>query len=111
MNTRNKYGSKRTKYGGRTYHSKKEAKYALQLDWLVKAGEVKEWKPQHRIPLKVNGTVVTTYIMDFRVLTASGDIEYHEVKGAETPLWKVKWKLLKAILSVEENPPKLVLVK
>jgi hypothetical protein len=35
--------------------------------------------------------------MDFKVVLSDGTIEMHEVKGAETPLWRMKWRLAIAL--------------
>ena len=44
---RNKYKAVKQKFNGRTYHSKKEADYAAELEWRLKAGEISEYIPQH----------------------------------------------------------------
>jgi hypothetical protein len=94
---RNKYNSKRTKYNDRYYDSALEAAYAEQLDWRIKAGEIKEVIPQYKISLDVNGVHIANYYMDFKVVLLDGRIEMHEVKGMETPLWRMKWRLAKAM--------------
>ena len=89
----NKYRSKRTKYNGVTYHSKKEANYAFKLDLLIQAGELKGVERQVRIPLHaVGGKKVGYYIVDFKVTRPDNTVYYVEVKGFWTPLakWKVK---------------------
>lgn len=107
-----KYGNKRTLYDGRYYDSIAEANHAKNLDWRIKAGEVKEWTPQHTFRLKVNGHLVTTYRIDFRVVLSDGSIEYHEVKGHPTKDWKIKWELTKAIWKdIAEKGAKLLLYK
>ena len=86
-----KYKAKPTMYGGRRYASKLEAKRAQQLDLLVKAGEIKSWKPQVRIPLHTgNNKLVGFYVVDFAVTDSDDNSWYEEVKGYETQLWK--WK-------------------
>jgi hypothetical protein len=52
-------GKQERTYAGRTYHSKKEAQYAAILDLRQRAGEIREWEAQVRIPLRVNGVIVT----------------------------------------------------
>lgn len=94
---RNKYNAKSTKYNGRYYHSKLEASYAMELDWRLKAGEVTEIVPQYKISIDVNNVHITNYFMDFKVILANGMIEMHEVKGKETDLWRIKWRLAKAL--------------
>ncbi len=41
--TGNKYGAVKQTYGDYAYDSKLEAKYAFELDILIKAGEVEKW--------------------------------------------------------------------
>jgi hypothetical protein len=108
---KNKYSAKGTEYNGKWYHSKKEARYAEQLDWMLKAGEIQSWKGQHKIELKVNGQHITNYYMDFIVTDKHGGIEFHEVKGFETSLWQIKWRLLEATLNEVCKGAKMVLIK
>jgi len=93
----NKYGAIRQTYNNRNYDSRLEAKYAAELDWLIKAKEVTKWEPQHKISIDVNGVHIANYFIDFKVWYEDGRIEYHEVKGMETEVWKMKWKLSKAL--------------
>lgn len=108
---RNKYNARRTEYEGVWYDSRKEAFHAAKLDLMVRAGEVESWEGQHPIPLESNGQDVGKYYIDFRVTMADGSIEYHEVKGKETPLWKLKWKMAHAYMEKYEPDSKLVLIK
>jgi len=94
---KNKFNAKKTQYNGRYYDSVLEANYAEKLDWLIKAGEVKEVVPQYKISLDVNGVHIANYYMDFKVVLSDGRIEMHEVKGFETPVWRMKWRLAKAM--------------
>ena len=90
---RNKYKAKRTVYKGVTYHSKKEANYAFELDCLIQTGEVKGVERQVRMPLHaVGGQQIGYYIVDFKVTRNDDSVYYVEVKGFWTPLakWKVK---------------------
>lgn len=105
---KNKFGAKKKEYNGRLYMSKGEAGYAAELELRKKAGEIKEIIPQFRIKLDVNGYHICNYIVDFKVTMADDTIEMHEWKGFETDLWRVKWKLAKAIYSKEY---KFVLIK
>ena len=63
-----KYKNQRSTYDGYTYQSKLEAEYAQQLDWMLKAKEIKSWRRQVPLELRVNGHLVTTYRVDFEVL-------------------------------------------
>ncbi len=94
---KNKFGAIRQTYNGRSYDSKLEAQYAAQLDWMIKANEVIDWEPQHKISIDVNQVHIANYFIDFKVWFKDGRIEYHEVKGAETDVWRMKWRLCHAL--------------
>lgn len=95
--TKSKYRNQTKRYGGRSYDSIKEANHAEELDWRIKAGEIKEVIPQYKIDLKINDRHISNYYIDFKVILSDGDIEYHEVKGFETEVWRLKWKLTEAL--------------
>ena len=107
----NKYKAEKQTFGGRSYHSKKEADYAANLEWRKKAGEVKEIIPQYKIDLRVNGLHIANYYIDFKVTLTDGSIELIEVKGFETPEWRIKWRLTEALLDEIEPNAKLILIK
>lgn len=99
--TRSKYGAATTVYEGSRYHSKKEAAYARKLDLLRHAQDdrerVVEWRRQIKVPLHVNGVLIANYYCDFLVSFADGREEWHEVKGFETEVWRLKEKLFRAV--------------
>jgi hypothetical protein len=98
--TRNKFGARAREYAGREYHSQKEARYAAELDLRAKAigvDRIASWRPQVSVKLEVNGKLICRYIVDFLVTHADGHEEWIEVKGFETPEWKLKDKLFRAI--------------
>ncbi|MDD4892378.1 MAG: DUF1064 domain-containing protein [Candidatus Rickettsiella isopodorum] len=107
----NKYNNKKQVYNGRWYHSKKEAAYAEQLDWLIKAKEIKSWKPQVRIHLDINGYHITDYIVDFEVINKDDGKEWHEVKGMETYEWQIKRRILEATILKENQNIKYIVIK
>ena len=92
----NKYHAKTSVYEGVAYHSKLEAAYAQELDFRVKAKDIKSWERQVKLDLKVNGVHITNYIMDFVIHHNDGSREFVECKGLEMDLWKIKWKILEA---------------
>jgi hypothetical protein len=102
-----KFGSIKQTYNGYNYDSKKEAEYAAELDWRIKAGEITAWTRQHKLELRVNGQLICKYYVDFAVELPDGTIEFHEVKGYETDVWRIKWKLSQALFP----DSKFVLVK
>lgn len=93
----NKFGAVKQTYNGHSYDSKREAEYAAELDWLKKAGDVVDWARQVKLPLSINDRHIANYFIDFEVHYSDGRKEFHEVKGYETDLWKMKWKMAKAI--------------
>ena len=107
----NKYGAKKTVYNGITYHSKFEAEYAKGLDWRVKAKDIKSWGRQLKISLDVNGEHICNYFIDFGITHNNNTIEMVEVKGVETPVWKLKFKLFLAIYKKERPNVLITLVK
>lgn len=98
-----KYGNVTAEHNGIQYHSKKEAAYAAELDLRVKAGDIKSWTRQEKISLDVNGFHICNYFIDFVVIHNDDSTEYVEVKGFETDVWKMKWKLFEALYSEKEN--------
>lgn len=94
---RAKYGNRRSEYRGIGYASAKEAKFAAELDLLVRAGEIASWRRQVRISLVVNGQRITTYVIDFEISHNDGTVEFVEVKGHATREWALKWRLFHAL--------------
>ena len=109
---KNKYNAKKQEFGGRKYDSKFEARYAEDLEWRKKAGEIVDIKPQYKIAIVVNGVFIANYYCDFRVELADGTIQYHEVKGVALPLWVMKWRLLNALKEeLLEPDAELIVIK
>lgn len=92
-----KYNNVSSTYNGHTYHSKKEAAYAEELDLRVMAKELSHWERQVPIELRVNDHKICTYTIDFVEYDINGHEMYTEIKGFETPEWRLKWKLFEAL--------------
>lgn len=107
----NKYNAKITEYNGVKYHSKLEATYAKNLDWRLKAKDIRRWSRQIKIPLAVNGIHICNYFIDFKIIHNDGSLELIETKGMETSTWKLKYKLFKAIFAKEHPGVIITLVK
>lgn len=101
----NKYSATSTQYEGITYHSKLEAGYAESLDMRVMAKDIKSWERQVKLDLKVNGIHITNYYIDFVVTHNDGKKEFVEVKGFETDVWRMKWKILEATFEDFKETP------
>lgn len=108
---KNNCGAKKTEHDGKFYHSKGEAGYAAKLDLMVKCGEIKSWQGQVKIPLMVRGILIANYYVDFKVITKHDTVQYHEYKGFETMLWKMKWKLFTALLPDIDPGAELIVIK
>jgi hypothetical protein len=100
---RSKYNAKPTVVDGVRFASKAEARRDAELQLLQRAGKISRVTRQPRFPLVVAGVKVGTYV---------GDWQYYEIldgpknavreivedrKGALTPVFKLKWKIVKAL--------------
>jgi len=84
-----KFHSVITEALGIKFHSKKEARYFLELVCRQKAGEVLYFLRQ--VPLHLPGNV--KHVIDFVEFRADGSVHYIEIKGFDTPMGKTKRKL------------------
>jgi hypothetical protein len=89
--------AKKQVVNGFRYDSGFEATYGMFLESELKAKRIKSFERQVNIPLEVNGYLVCTYRIDFIVYYNDGITEYTEVKGYQTDVWKLKWKLFEAL--------------
>jgi hypothetical protein len=94
-----KYGNTKVVIDGHKFDSKAESKYYVQLKWLKQAKQIKDFKLQPRFLLlesyKKNGKTIrkTEYVADFEITNLNGSLEIVDVKGVETPEFKLKKKL------------------
>lgn len=108
---KSKYGAKKQTFNGDKYDSTFEAKVAEDLAWQLKSGDLIEVKRQVKIPLYVNGVLIASYYIDFVTTDKHGAKKYIEVKGFETELWKIKWKLCQALRSQIDPGAEWVIIK
>lgn len=87
----------KTTYNGDLYDSKSEARYAEYLDSRLDAGEIARWERQIRVRLEVGGKLICTIVVDFLVWDLNNRPIYTEVKGHETPVWRIKKRLFEAL--------------
>jgi len=99
-------------FGTRTFDSIKEANYCEELDWRLEAKEIASYQLQYKIDIRINDKHWRNYYIDFKVFYPNESIEYVEVKGFETEVWRMKWAAL-LILRDELLEPgsELVVVK
>jgi hypothetical protein len=99
---RPKYGNKKTEVDGVTFDSKKEANRYSQLKLLLLAGVIAELECQPGFDLVVNGKKVCKYVADFRYRdVATGKVVVEDAKGFKTDVYKIKKRLLFALLGIE----------
>lgn len=109
---RAKYGNEKPIYRGIKWHSRLEMRYFKHLEWKYKLKEIRSVARQVPIDLEVGGEKICTYRIDFVVTELSGLKTYIEVKGAETKLWKYKWKHFQILFrKLTASKSSLLLVK
>ncbi|QNQ62498.1 DUF1064 domain-containing protein [Brucella sp. 6810] len=100
---RNKYGAKKTTLDGIAFDSKAEARFYEDLKRREEAGEVGGVELQRPfVILGPKGEKITTYKADFAFWDFKEDrFRVIDVKGVETPVFRLKRKLVKAFLGVD----------
>ena len=100
---RSKYGNRRVQVGDLTFDSAKEAKRWGELQFMVKAGEIRNLERQVRFPIIVNGVKVCTYVADHVYDEMAGRV-VEDVKSEFTrkdPVYRLKYKLMKACHGID----------
>jgi hypothetical protein len=95
----NKFRAKRTEVDGIMFASKAEAARYQTLKLELANGIISDLELQPKFPISVNGYKICTYIADFRY-KLNGRTVVEDVKGMQTPVFKIKAKLLKAVHNV-----------
>jgi hypothetical protein len=105
VQTRSKYGNRKTEVDGIMFDSVKEANRYRLLVILQGASQIYNLRRQVRYPLHVNGVKIGTYVADFvyelDVNGAAGETIVEDVKGVRTPMYQWKRKHLKAEYGIE----------
>lgn len=99
-NPSNKYSNKKTVVDGKRFDSKREAKRYRQLQLLAHAGDIWDLQLQVRYELVVNGQKICDYVCDFQY-TEGGQLVVEDAKGAKTPAYRLKKKLMMAIYNIQ----------
>lgn len=103
--SRPKYGNKKVTVDGIKFDSRWESQRYLYLKSLERAGTVKDLELQVKFPIVINGEKICSYIADFRYKRQNQQDEWYDIvedaKGFETPEFKLKKKLMKAVHGVE----------
>lgn len=95
-----KYKNVKVKLDGITFDSKKEAVHYAYLKSLEKRGIITDLQLQTKLDFKIDGKKIFTYKPDFEYNDENG---HHivDVKGIQTPVFKLKKKLIEAQYNTE----------
>lgn len=101
--TRSKYGNTKTTVDGIRFDSKREASYYAELMQREKAGEVSAIELQRPYALLgPKGELIATYKADFCFWDNREDrFRVIDVKGVETKEFRLKKKMMRALLGIE----------
>ena len=97
---RSKYGNKRTEYNGRVFDSTHEADVCRQLDFRMRAGEIRSYACQ--VPFLLPGGV--KYIADFVTMKNDGAYDVIDAKSEATrkdKAYRIKRRQMKEVLGIE----------
>lgn len=104
-----KYRNIKTVLDGITFDSLKESRRYKELKLLEKSGRISGLELQPSFRLHVNNCLICTYKADFRYVTDTphvrGLVVVEDVKGMQTPVYRLKKKLMLAVhgISVVET--------
>jgi hypothetical protein len=94
----NKYRAIRTKIGDQVFDSRLEAEHYLILKDKEKCGEIIGLETQHELSIGINNKHICIYIADYFYFDNSAQRwVVSDAKGVETEVFKLKWKLVKAL--------------
>jgi hypothetical protein len=94
---RNKFNAQKVQRDGFTFDSKAEAEFYNNLVVAQSAGVVDYFLCQ--VPFRLPGGV--KYLVDFQIFEANGNVRYVDVKGMETPMFRLKKKQVEALYPVK----------
>lgn len=100
---RPKFGNRKVVVNGLSFDSVKESRRWSELCLLQRSGHIADLSRQVRMPLRVNGQLVCTFIPDFTYVEAGQQV-IEDVKSpitAKNPVYRIKIKLLKALTGAE----------
>lgn len=94
---KHKFNAQQTVNDGIKFASKKEASYYNYLKQLVSTKEVVFFLRQ--VPFHLTANI--KYICDFQVFYSNGTVEFIDVKGYQTPEFKIKHKQVESLYPVK----------
>lgn len=96
-NKPHKYRAKPMVFDGHRFDSTAEAKYYAELKLRERAGELSEIEVHPEFSVNINGIHVCMVVIDFAYLDCHRRKHFIDVKGIDTPLSKLKRKLIFAV--------------
>lgn len=97
MTLRHKFNAQSVVTDGVRYASKKEARYAAQLELRKKAGEVVFYLTQ--VPIRLPGG--TKLVVDFLEFLSDGTARFVDAKGVETEAFRIKRREIEALYPIK----------
>tara|TARA_R100001224_G_C3926117_1_gene117049 strand:+ start:46 stop:405 length:360 start_codon:yes stop_codon:yes gene_type:complete len=101
----NKFGAKKTVFMGFTFDSKWESERYGQLSMLERIGEITDLQRQIPFELVINGKKICKYVADFTYKEKDKNgveqLIVEDAKGIETATFRLKKKLMSAILNID----------
>lgn len=99
-----KYRNKKTTVENVEFDSKREANRWLELRTALKTGKVRNLKRQYVFAIIIDGVRICDYIADAVYEEHRGG-EWHRIvedsKGCKTEVYRIKKKLMRAVLGIE----------
>ena len=97
---RNKFRAKPTVVDGIRFDSKRESQHYTYLKSLVAAGEISDLALQPSYDIVINGQKICKVKLDFSYMK-DGEFIVEDVKGMDTPMSRLKRKLVKACHDID----------
>jgi hypothetical protein len=99
----NKYGAKRVEIDGYKFDSKREAERYQELKLLEKTTKLHLIEVHPKFEIEHNGVKICKVILDFWYCDNKdgGIFIYEDVKGMDTPVSRLKRKLVKAFYKID----------
>lgn len=95
---KNKFRAIKTESDGIVFDSKLEAAWYDWFKFMEKIGQITELEIQKEVSIKVNDSLICMHYPDFYYFdTTTKRWTFADAKGVETPEFKLKYKLTKAL--------------
>jgi hypothetical protein len=100
VNKPSKYKNKKVEICGIKFDSIKESNHYKRLVGLALMQGF-TFEVHKRFPIVINGVKLCTYVSDFVLTYPNGAVIVQDVKGVETPVFKLKKKLMKIVNGID----------